>query len=337
VKRLAFNSFAAISLALCIGLTPLWCGRRVTLNRHRSSTEIEVHHGAVYWLYCSAEGYGGTVSFFVSDPLELKKVFADFDSDQLRPEHVRVRAHHPSGLWLGSERTGQDNDRVGWFRLSFVSALVAIGPALWVILRIRDRFKCRAKKVRPRFAVKMRWLSSGISVTALLIFAWFWIASSRGYHISLGWGWLLQTEPDQCGLTLLAIPGPRETTADLWGNWYWVERQYRSINPGVKRFHFERVLPAPPKRGLFDNDNTSNSAPPTGPRGFSLTLPDWFLCAIASLLPACEMLALLRRRFIARFRDRRGLCSQCGYDLRATSECCPECGHAVAAIRRLAR
>jgi hypothetical protein len=298
----------------------------VTVNLHHSSTDIEVHRDAVYWGYSSADGYyNGTVSFFISDPLELKKIF-NFDPDQLRPEHIRVRANHPSGFWPGGERTGENNDRAGWFRLSFLSALAAAGPLVWVILRIRDRSRRLDAKPRRRVAGKVRWLCSGLSLAACLLVAAFWIASSRGYHASLGWVWLLSTGPEQDAITLLATAEPGDRImADLWGNWYWVEPNYRGINRGVAGFHYVRLMPER-KKSLFDSEDASNTPALAGPRGFSLTMPDWFLCAITALLPACETVAWMRRRSTARYRVRHGLCGRCGYDLRATQERCPECG-----------
>lgn len=58
-------------------------------------------------------------------------------------------------------------------------------------------------------------------------------------------------------------------------------------------------------------------------------LPFWFvltLAGIAALLP-------LRRALIRFRRKRKGLCPQCGYDLRMTPGRCPECG-AEASTRR---
>lgn len=54
-------------------------------------------------------------------------------------------------------------------------------------------------------------------------------------------------------------------------------------------------------------------------------LPYWALLAaisIPALLPALMILQFLRRRQ----RIREGCCLNCGYDLRATPDCCPECG-----------
>jgi hypothetical protein len=58
---------------------------------------------------------------------------------------------------------------------------------------------------------------------------------------------------------------------------------------------------------------------------FEWKTPYWKLALLFSLLPM--------RRFVPwkvfHVRERRikaGLCPRCGYDLRATPECCPECG-----------
>ncbi len=51
-----------------------------------------------------------------------------------------------------------------------------------------------------------------------------------------------------------------------------------------------------------------------------LLIPDWFLMLITSVLPVIQILRRLRpQKFL-------GTCSVCGYDLRATPKCCPECG-----------
>src|SRR6476660_2193830 len=59
-------------------------------------------------------------------------------------------------------------------------------------------------------------------------------------------------------------------------------------------------------------------------------IPWWFLMLVCGALPA---LWLTRRARIARTHRRRmaGLCSRCGYDLRATPDRCPECGTVPAA------
>jgi hypothetical protein len=45
------------------------------------------------------------------------------------------------------------------------------------------------------------------------------------------------------------------------------------------------------------------------------------------LLPAARLLAFLNRRLRARRRRARNLCPACAYDLRASPDRCPECGH----------
>lgn len=54
-------------------------------------------------------------------------------------------------------------------------------------------------------------------------------------------------------------------------------------------------------------------------------IPYWFGLGAAAPLPALAAWLGLRRRR----RARRRLCANCGYDLRATPDRCPECGQSV--------
>jgi hypothetical protein len=61
-----------------------------------------------------------------------------------------------------------------------------------------------------------------------------------------------------------------------------------------------------------------------GMRRWNLVVPYWAIAAAAAVLPA----ALAVRAMRARRRSLSGLCAECGYDLRATPDRCPECGTA---------
>ncbi len=53
-----------------------------------------------------------------------------------------------------------------------------------------------------------------------------------------------------------------------------------------------------------------------------LTIPVWFIAPLLLIMPILQMRSLLRG-----WRRRRlNLCPSCGYDLRASRDCCPECG-----------
>jgi hypothetical protein len=57
---------------------------------------------------------------------------------------------------------------------------------------------------------------------------------------------------------------------------------------------------------------------------FYLVLPNWVLICATALLPALRVYTFCQRE--SRRRIRLGLCLNCGYDLRATPDRCPECG-----------
>ena len=54
----------------------------------------------------------------------------------------------------------------------------------------------------------------------------------------------------------------------------------------------------------------------------SILIPQWFFIVCFGFLPTRAVLRWVRKRR----RERNALCVNCGYDLRATPDRCPECG-----------
>jgi hypothetical protein len=59
---------------------------------------------------------------------------------------------------------------------------------------------------------------------------------------------------------------------------------------------------------------------------WQLRAPHGGVAALAAVLPTAWALRWARRRLKDHRARRRGTCSRCGYDLRATPDRCPECG-----------
>ncbi|HEX3358737.1 MAG TPA: hypothetical protein VHS31_17305 [Tepidisphaeraceae bacterium] len=64
----------------------------------------------------------------------------------------------------------------------------------------------------------------------------------------------------------------------------------------------------------------------------TIHLPHWFPALLFAIFPALRLRYILRTRR-ALHRNRAGLCLHCGYDLRATPDCCPECGQIAEPIK----
>ncbi len=65
-------------------------------------------------------------------------------------------------------------------------------------------------------------------------------------------------------------------------------------------------------------------------RGFAVVIPYRMMVLAAAVLPALGILRHARRRY----RRAKSLCVQCGYDLRASSSRCPECGQPFTPVTR---
>jgi hypothetical protein len=72
----------------------------------------------------------------------------------------------------------------------------------------------------------------------------------------------------------------------------------------------------------FESEHVATSKPSENYERYVVAVPHWFL----ALLFVVSSRMLLRRPWINYRCRRRGLCVQCGYDLRATPDRCPECG-----------
>jgi hypothetical protein len=59
----------------------------------------------------------------------------------------------------------------------------------------------------------------------------------------------------------------------------------------------------------------------------AMVIPLWSVFLLTAGMPSWVLL-VARSRWRREKRRKLGLCEHCGYDLRATPERCPECGHA---------
>ena len=65
---------------------------------------------------------------------------------------------------------------------------------------------------------------------------------------------------------------------------------------------------------------------------FHLEVPLALLAVLFALPEAIRIAIRLRRKRVRNRRRRHGLCLKCGYDMRGSDGCCPECGRAACRV-----
>src|SRR5207237_5032802 len=104
--------------------------------------------------------------------------------------------------------------------------------------------------------------------------------------------------------------------------------QFREMRPDPSREHAVintlAVSPGSPVAG-FEAEHRQLIAVTFAAFYDSVAAPYWFLVGLTALLPATAVTrSMLKRRARGAVAERS--CQNCGYDLRATPDRCPECG-----------
>jgi hypothetical protein len=169
-----------------------------------------------------------------------------------------------------------------------------------------------------------RWMFNGLTAIAAVVcvvtvFAWvrgFFTAPALTWVNSTGTGrWAIRCSMGEMEVDHVVNNAPGQYSPK-WGGLSFTEEQPFSIDQTFRslgsRVHFDfriyglghgQFQPQPPRGGI---------------RVAFLFWPCW--AAVLITLPVPVLYAIRRRRVA------EGHCRICGYDLRATPECCPECG-----------
>ena len=185
----------------------------------------------------------------------------------------------------------------------------------------------------------MRTLVSIASGLLLLAMLAFWTASYRR-PMRQHWAGSQQTWflTSHRGRVVLALSSFASTASDRSGytydatdagtlRWFRNGEPWGEIVAGGQRGSAR----SGPVLGFESQDSGEDTYPMLDEHGrYTVTLryrswavPYWALAVVTAIPLACPCGRALRRR---RRRGRPGFCPDCGYDLRATSERCPECG-----------
>jgi hypothetical protein len=190
-----------------------------------------------------------------------------------------------------------------------------------------------------------RRLLYALAGTSLVICALSAAAWVRSYWISDGFvharaGTLSVGRLGRGRLSIVTIPAIAKPEATVWTRFRWAyasdgfEDPYLPYRFGWGGTHEWHLLGFAGKSGTYDvpYKPVHGSTPEFHPFSYSVVaVPIWPVCALTGWPFGCltlNMVRVAKRRRGERRLARVGLCSACGYDLRASPDRCPECGTA---------
>ncbi len=171
------------------------------------------------------------------------------------------------------------------------------------------------------------FLSSAAAILILLSAATSvaWVIGYRhnlevGFQLSRSSDWQISSRSGS-----LVIDGHNDIPGPL-GGWAFFAPNGKRTYRGSHIFYLERISGYRWRQGTPDSGVVPGSLPPLKPTDWSgqFRIEYWFLDVVLLVFPTWWMI-----RFWLQRRARcsaKGLCPECGYDIRATPHRCPECG-----------
>jgi hypothetical protein len=191
-------------------------------------------------------------------------------------------------------------------------------------------------RLRHRLFNLLSWGTLIVSILALLAVSTGWVRShfhydSFIYHST----WSHVTDEGSMNIWLASGDGVARIAYDSSWRRHPLMQRTIVLNTGASDrddrtwSHESWPIQASPGQNLgagFSPGRPSTGSSFAGSRHVSYGLPYWAI-ALVTAIPGPPLITMRVRRYL-RFRSRRltGLCTVCGYDLRATPDRCPECG-----------
>jgi hypothetical protein len=160
-----------------------------------------------------------------------------------------------------------------------------------------------------------RWLFNGFAALSLILFVVMLVLWVRSYFVLDGIGFARHFWNARGRATVVEVGSNRGVVQTII-YWYENKTQAARMGSGLEIFHNHPNPYAKNYVGFYYSFPSAHLPPIEQ----DIFIPYWFVCIIFLAMPP----HWLRLRLRAAINT--GMCSKCGYDLRATPDRCPECG-----------
>jgi hypothetical protein len=238
------------------------------------------------------------------------------------PEEWLSAPRNALGVRRWAERVGSSVERVWIVPLWLL--LLGVGPFL--VFRLRRVGRPAGSGAIWR--IFLRWVRVAPAVACgCVVFLWIHSLCYRGWEF-YSWPINLFVEVHAPGALIVVTDGPEadaSASRDGEGEWSgWVCRLFAHLSTHTQ---VGSNTPTPWKMFPgFGREAVYTTPIFVGERRrlteYEWTVPFWAIFLLTAAYPAAQVVGAMRRRR----RFGHGMCPDCGYDLRATPERCPECG-----------